>query len=214
MVGESRIKGIDDACFAIANYTMYRLDRDYPNNNNQNPISYANAGGLLVYVRNDVQVGDEWESRNNPDGLQYIRLSLNFNNQQICLVAVYNPPVGGNENAMVRVNQQGNPNGGLLYDLHNNQQLIQQKVVVLGDINVDIFNDANQNYRAAFGHNGVRFQQHVGEFTREGNGGVTLIDHIYSKIGGNYIAEAGVIPPGNNQLQGLGDHKLIYCTVV
>ena len=205
MVGESRVKGIDDACFAIANYTMYRLDRDYPNNNNQSPISYANAGGLLVYVRNDVQVGNEWESRNNPDGLQYIRLSLNFNNQQICLVAVYNPPVGGHESAMVSVDQQRNPTGGLLYDLRN----IQQKVVVLGDINVDILGDENQDYQDDFGR--VGFQQHVGEVTRWDSG--TLIDHIYSKIGGNYIAEAGVIPPGNNQLQGLGDHKLIYCTM-
>ena len=155
VVGESRVKGIDDACFAIANYTVYRLDRDYPNNHNQNPISYANAGGLLVYVHNDVPV-DEWVSRNNPDGLQYIRLSLNFNNQQICLVAVYNPPVGGHESAMVRVDQQRNPTGGLLYDLRN----IQQKVVVLGDINVDILGDENQDYQDDFGR--VGFQQHVG----------------------------------------------------
>ena len=58
------------------------------------------------------------------------------------------------------------------------------------------------------------FQKCIWEETRNG----TLLDHIYFKGRpqgqGAFIAEAGVIPPGDGfQLGGFADHKIIYCTV-
>ena len=47
IVGEAKIKGVDNARLAIPGYQMTRLDRDYP--------SHAeNDGGLLLYVSNGI----------------------------------------------------------------------------------------------------------------------------------------------------------------
>ena len=49
IVGESKVKGVNDNLLAVDGYRMFRLDRDYPG-------AAQNDGGLLVYIRNDLNV--------------------------------------------------------------------------------------------------------------------------------------------------------------
>ena len=206
VVGESWVKGVDSQLLAIPGYNLVgRLDRDYPG-------PRFNHGGLLVYVRGNVAANVVRQdnvlvpgaNEDNPSSLlQYILVKLtNFpNDQQDTFVsAVYNPPFGGHRNAMLTLNNQGNPNGGVLQAIHNQHDNANRpsNLVIIGDINIDILGNQNQVYQNAFGQLG--FQNCIWEETRNG----TLLDHIYFKQGNNipegqraYILESGVIPPGD-----------------
>ena len=212
VVGESWVKGVDSQLLAIPGYNMYRLDRDYSGPS-------CDHGGLLVYVRDNIGV-QFGQCHNLPvygnNGtirslLQYLDLEVQFdeNFPRIRVVAVYNPPYGGNGDAMLCVHQQGNPTG--LLPLFSN---LPEDTVILGDVNIDICGNNYQDYQN-FVSNNLGFLQCIHEPTRI-NG--TLLDHIYFKGRpqgqGAFITEAGVIPPGNGfQLGGFADHKIIYCTV-
>ena len=143
--------------------------------------------------------------------LQYLDLEVQFgyNFPSIRVVAMYNPPYGGNRDAVLCVNEQGNHSG--LLPLFSN---LPEDTVILGDVNIDICGNNYQDYQN-FVSNNLGFLQCIHEPTRI-NG--TLLDHIYFKGRpqgqGAFITEAGVIPPGNGfQLGGFADHKIIYCTV-
>ena len=214
VVGESKIKGVDDAHLIIPGYAMVRLDRDYP--------SHAeNHGGLAVYIRDGIDfLIQNIENRpvrdvfgvNFVSLLQLIDIQLIFGNQPpLRIVAVYNPPWGGHEASMIRVNEHNAINGGLLHDYRNEDQ----DIVILGDINLDIGGNANQVYQNRFQQLG--FIQSIAEPTRLDDND-TLLDHIYSKrpngVPGNFVLESGVIPGGvDNDLAGFADHKMIYCTI-
>ena len=211
VVGESWVKGVDSQLLAIPGYNLVgRLDRDYPG-------PRFNHGGLLVYARhnmaaNVVRQGNVLVPGVHPEIpnslLQYVYINFQNAQQHTDVLAVYNPPFAGNQKAMSTLFQQLNPN-----NLPNN-------LVIIGDINIDIFGERNLDYQnAIFGHQQgqLSFQKCIWEGTRNG----TLLDHIYFKQGNNipqgqraYILESGVIPPGDGfQLGGFADHKIIYCTV-
>ena len=216
VVGEAKIKGVDSARLAIPGYQVVtRLDRDYP--------SHAeNDGGLLVYVSNGINYDVQF-SGNRPVrdiyGQNFVSLlqliDIHLIDANVRIVAVYNPPWGGHVNSMARV-ENNVVTGGLLHEYQN----LNQDVVILGDINIDIRENANQGYQNGFQQLG--FHQSIAQPTRPHEDGPeydTLIDHIYSKrpngVNGNFVIESGVFPPQQDRaLGGVADHKMIYCTLI
>ena len=197
VVGESQINGIDDSQLHIPRYEMYRLDREYTGV----LADCASGGGLLVYVRDSVEVKKAvLKNVLGSNLMQYIHLKLVYNNKTIHVVAVYNPPHTGREDAILDI-------------LYNYSQ--KQDVVILGDININILGGNNHEYQRCFGtkKGGLGFLQCINEVTRWDS--KTLIDHVYFKAKNWKVLQSGVIPPGpKNQLEGFADHKIIYCTLV
>ena len=194
VVGESKVKGIDDGLLAINGYAMVRLDRSYPGH------AY-NDGGLLVYIRNNLNyIIRNRQNRNregDPDNslLQLIDLEVvRPHLPNVRVVAVYNPPWGGHVQAMRR----------LLNDYRN----VDPNIIILGDINIDILGNINQEFQDYFWNNPRSFRQCINAVTRpESN---TLIDHIYTRRANfnQLILESGVV-----QIDGFADHELIFCTI-
>lgn len=188
-VGESKVKGVSDEFLNIEGYRLIRLDRDYP--------GYApNSGGILVYVRGNLQVNVVQRENMLREGerslLQLIELELPFQNVRI--VAVYNPPMAENVKAMERVIEEYSDKEG--------------NIVILGDININLrYPNPNSAYETDFKNQG--FRQIIDLVTRAKSN--TLIDHIYFKQA-NFrpliIAESG-----SEEMDGYADHDLIYCTL-
>lgn len=190
VVGESKVKGVNDNLLAVDGYRMFRLDRDYPG-------AAQNDGGLLVYIRNDLNV-NLIQSGNRPVDnslLQFIEVEViqPHPNPNIRVVAVYNPPWGDHIEAM----------SNLLTDYRD----AGPNIIILGDINIDVRGNQNQAYQNYFRANPRRFRQCIVAPTRPDSG--TLIDHIYTKQANlGSVLESGVV-----RVEGFADHHLIYCTV-
>lgn len=201
VVSETWVKGVDDQFLEIEGYSMQRLDRDYVHNDDEVSKIQFNCGGLLVYVRNDMQfeVLEKTNSvvRNEAQScvslLQYIHLRVwvqGNQNSAANIFAVYNPPWGGHIHAM----------DNILYHISTANL---QNVIILGDINIDILGGNNQEYRIRFVQMG--FQQHIEKVTRPASN--TLIDHIYTRQQDNGLVNG----KGVAALEGFADHNLIYC---
>ena len=174
-----------DISTSIVNMNGYNLFRADRLNNLHTGAGYKKGGGLLIFVKNDLDFTLEYESEScitNSD-LEMQKLELVSEVQSnILLLNVYRPPSGNVETGL----------DFLARALAHETNLHKKEIVILGDFNINYRAKSSADTKKLLAwQNRLGLTQYIKNNTRSSRTSVSTIDLIFTNM--DHCTTAGVI---------------------
>ena len=185
---------LNSSNFQIPGYSLYRYDRKYRINEN---AIYKRAGGLALYIRNDITVDTKSLSHlnSNNKNLEAQWAILKFDNIKDILIGNFYRPPNGDTTSFI----------SYITDLSTTLKKYSNfEIYALGDFNICLKENNNISKMLIDGMKICKLRQLITENTRLGSTKLSILDHIYSN-------SEHIISKGTGMLN-ISDHMLIYVT--
>lgn len=183
---------ISNNLIRIEGYKIYRLDR----------AMRRKGGGLCVYVHGkykvNAQVHEDLNVSDKDLELLVLVIELKCTTPYI-LMSVYRPPQGNQTQFVEKLGEAlerlGRTDGG--------------KIIVVGDVNIDVMHKQETKIMKDLKllQQEYSLRQIITTPTRVTSSGQTLIDHIYTNVSCDMIADTGVLE------NAMSDHNPVYCLI-